>query len=175
MKLVGAKEFLKTVKAGTLCISFWCSSQNQCDNLIQDYNNNIDITQKYKNLIDLEWFLYGDNASSLTFLDDDNEDIKIGNKIYNCLFHYDKNIVGDADPKETLYLVLEDFNDWPLELPVWGADYSLARDELIKIQKWFLKKCGPFTDENSTEKWAWALNKLETDDYYKNDHIVNYK
>ena len=34
MRLLGAKEFLKTVKPGTLCVEFWLDSEEECNPII---------------------------------------------------------------------------------------------------------------------------------------------
>ena len=36
MRLLGAKEFLRTVKPGTLCVEFWLDSEKECLQLIED-------------------------------------------------------------------------------------------------------------------------------------------
>ena len=39
MRLLGAKEFLRTVKPGTLCIQFWMNNEMECFDLIKDYES----------------------------------------------------------------------------------------------------------------------------------------
>lgn len=178
MKLLGAKEFLRTVKPGTLCIEFWLKSESDCLHLIEDYKGGSSIyklLEKYGG----SFYVYGDNSGSLSFLFSSNEeDIEIneidGHK-YDCLFYYDKNIVGDASPWTTLQLVFENEDEWPSE--IYPEDYYhesinkvLCKDDIRRIIKWFLKECGPFRDETSED--AWALKHLEK---YNDDVIINYK
>lgn len=164
MRLVGAKEFLKTVKPGTLCIRYWTSPET-CQEIIKDYENHIDITKKYYG----EVFVFGNNSGSLSFLRTyDKKDID--GISYDCLFYYDLNIVGDARPTETLYIVYDTEDEW-FEVKVEHSKQILNKDDLRRIIKWFLETEGAyFTDETRNE---WALQTLEED--YPNDEIVNYK
>ena len=175
MRLLGAKEFLRTVKPGTLCIQFWMNNETECFNLIKDYESGKSVYNDYG--YGDNFFIFGDNSGSLAFIKNTKR-IMVGDAIYDCLFYYDLNIVGDASPTETLYLVFED-NEWPDKIAVEDSDQFLTKDELKKIRKWFLKKCGPFNDETYSGLdllgFKTALNILETDDYKKDSPIVNYK
>ena len=178
MRLLGAKEFLKTVKPGTLCIEFWKKSEEECLHLIKDYETGSTIYQlleKYGG----EFYIFGDNSGSLSFLYSDNreedDEVEINGFKYDCLFYYDKNIVGDASPTTTLQLVFENEDEWPEK--IYPEDYDhesinkiLNKDDIKRIIKWFLKECGPFTNE--TSEAAWALKSLEKE---KNNVIINYK
>ena len=64
MKLLGAKEFLKTVKSGTLFCEFWMNNEEDCLEIIKDFENGVNILDKYTG----EFLIYGNNAGSLTFL-----------------------------------------------------------------------------------------------------------
>lgn len=172
MRLLGAKEFLKTVKPGTLCVEFWLKNEKECLQLIEDYKNGIDILKKYYG----ELYIFGDNSGSLTFLfnEEDIEIYKINGYKYDCLFYYDKNIVGDANPKTTLQLVYESENEWPEN--IYPCDYYhksinkvLHKDDIKRIIKYFLKN-NTFSDE--TKEDAWALKFLENE---KDNAIINYK
>ena len=176
MKLLGAKEFLKTVKPGMLCVEFWLKSEEECFQLIKDYKNGADIFKDRYG----EFYIFGDNSGSLAFdfdpFDEEHTADVIDGIKYDCLNYYDKNIVGDASPRTTLQLVYENEDEWPEE--IYPEDYShesinkvLHKDDIKRIQKWFLKKCGPFDDE--TVEDAWALNYLETEE--KDNPIINYK
>ena len=175
MRLLGAKEFLKTVKPGTLCIQFWMNDETECFDLIKDYESGKSVYNDYGYGDD--FFIFGDNSGSLAFIKND-EEIKIGNITYDCLFFYDLNIVGDASPAETLYMVFDD-NEWPDKIAVEDSDQFLTKNELKKIKKWFLKKCGPFDDETIGGIGRFgiqtALYNLENNEYYKKSPIVNYK
>lgn len=171
MRLLGAKEFLKTVKSGTLCVQYWTEPET-CQKIIKDYESHIDITKKYYG----EVFVFGDNSGSLTFLRDlsdrDREIVNIDGISYDCLFYYDLNIVGDASPDETLYLVYDTEDEWP-EVKVEQSEQVLNKDDLRRIIKWFLETEGDhFRDEVNDEN-AWALKTLEED--YHNNAIVNYR
>lgn len=171
MKLLGAKEFLKTVKPGTLCVEFWLGSEEECLQLIQDYKNGVDIFKKYCG----EFYIFGDNLGSLAFLADEDDEYSkdiIDGIEYDCLWYYDKNIVGDASPTETLQLVFESEDEWPEKVQIedYRKERLLNKEDIKRITKYFLKE-HKFDDETK----GWALNELETNDYYKDNPIVNYK
>lgn len=170
MKLVGAKEFLKSVKPGTLCVEFWEDNVEQCLQIIKDYNDGKDILKEHVG----EFYIFGDNSFSLGFLlDDDAEQIETEGKKYDGIFIYDKNIVGDAVPQNTLQLVFENESEYPNEILVTGYNWQkfseeiLTKNDIIKIRNWFLKeyKFEPPAD------FVWKrLNNI-----FKDDFIVNYK
>ena len=165
MRLLGAKEFLKTVKPGTLCVEFWEDDEEDCLEIIKEYKNGENIIEKHYG----EFYIFGDNGGSLTFLKKDNsEEIEIGNKKYDCLFYYDKNIVGDASPSTTLQLVFENEDEYPDEIFVENSSEILNKEDIINIKNWFIKNVPhyPISD------WVWeSLN----DNYYKDNIIVNFK
>ena len=168
MKLLGAREFLKTVKPGTLCIEFWEGNEEQCLQIIEDFKKGVNIIDKYYG----EFYLFGDNSFSLTFLvsnyEEPNDIVKINNKEYDCIFVYDKNIVGDASPTTTLQLVFESEDEWPIEIKVQESDEILTKKDIKNIQQWYL--VNDYFEPN--EK---ALNSLDNEPYYKDNEIVNYK
>lgn len=172
MRLLGAKEFLKTVKPGTLCVEFWMSHDRDCLYIIEDFKKGVNLLEKYSG----EFYIFGDNGGSMAFLepyeDDDEETIIDGHK-YSCLFYYDKNIVGDALPWSTLQLVFDSEDEWPEKIPIRQTDGKqfLDKEDIKRIIKYFLEEDGPFKDETSDS--AWALKKLEEEDY-KDDEIINY-
>ena len=172
MRLVGAKEFLETVKPGTLCVEYW-KTREICKEIIQDYENHVDITKKYLG----EVFVFGDNSGSLAFLREyDDKDIGVENIdgiSYDCLFYYDLNIVGDAGPHETLYLVYDTEDEWPSGVKVVNSKQVLDKDDLKRIIKWFLETEGDHFIDEVNDKNAWALKTLE--DYFSFNTIVNYK
>ena len=184
MRLLGAKEFLKTVKPGTLCIEFW-SNKQECHELIRNYEAGKTIDELLEKFYG-EFYMFGDNAGSLAFIESDDivgeyEEYEIEGITYNCLFYYDKNIVGDASPTETLQLVFDNEDEWPNEVRVekstWKEGESrfakpLHKEDLKRIQKWFLED-NNLLDETGPD--AWALKALEENDYYRDDSIVNYK
>ena len=175
MRLLGAKEFLKTVKAGTLCVEFWLDNEKECFDLIKDYKNGINLSEIFKKYGG-EFYIFGDNCGSLAFLfSNDEETIEIDGYKYDCLFYYDKNIVGDANPSTTLQLVYESEDEWPES--IYPSDYYnesinkvLHKDDIKRIIKYFLKN-NTFSDEKRED--AWALNYLEQNE--KDNAIINYK
>lgn len=170
MRLIGPKEFLKTVKPGTLYERFWLDNEKECLDLIKRYEHQE--TLYYYSEIEM----FGDNIASLGFcevdeLESKENPIEINGKTYTCLFYYDANVVGDACPKTTLYLVYDNEDEWPEKIKVEDTkDKYLTKEELITIRDWFLKSN---VFENELE--GWALEALETDNYYKDNFVVNYK
>lgn len=163
MKLIGAKEFLKTIKPGTLCVEFWEDSEEDCLKIIKEYQNDENIIEKHCG----EFYIFGDNGGSLTFLKEDkNKEIEINNKKYDCLFYYDKNIVGDASPSTTLQLMFENEDEYPSEIPVQQSNEHLSKEDILNIRKWFMQNISfmPVTDE---------IEYLEA--HYRDNIIVNFK
>ena len=165
MKLLGAKEFLKPVKSGTLFCEFWMNNEEDCSEIIKDFENGVNILDKYAG----EFLIYGNNTGSLTFLKSKSaKEVLIDNILYNCLFYYDHNIVGDASPGLTLQLVFENEDEWPEQINVDNSDQVLNKQDIKRIRDYFLTTEGPF------KACDWALEALEKD-YYKSNKIVNYK
>ena len=165
MKLLGAKEFLKTVKSGTLFCELWMDNEEDCFKIIKDFENGVNILDKYTG----EFLIYGNNTGSLTFLKSKSaKEVLIDNILYNCLFYYDHNIVGDASPGLTLQLVFENEDEWPEQINVDNSDQVLNKQDIKRIRDYFLATEGPF------KACDWALEALEKD-YYKDNKIVNYK
>ena len=165
MRLIGAKRFLETVKTGTLCVEFWVDTKERCLQIIKDFKNGEDIVKKYNG----EFYIFGDNAGSLSFLKDDySEEDCIDGKIYRCLCYYDKNIYGDARPDTTLQLVFEREDEYPSKICVESYDGSieeLTKEDIIKIKNWFIHEVGFFDN-------GWVLEQLKKE--YKDDFIVNF-
>lgn len=178
MRLIGAMEFLKTVREGTLCIGFWLRGEDDCRKLANDYESGMsvnDITKRYYP----EIFIFGDNSASLAFtprfdyLDDEDTEIIDGHK-YDCLNYYDLNIVGDASPWTTLYLVFDDETEWPerIVLQDYNSDCTnepIPKEGIKAIVKWFLEECGPFRKEFN----ASALESLNEPGY--SNWVTDYK
>lgn len=184
MRLLGAKEFLKIAKPGTLFLEFWLEDEDECLKLIADYKEQLAQGNSPVNYLRAhycnDFYIFGDNHASLSFLYDEtyNDTAVIDGKEYNCLFYVDKNIVGDADPFSTLNLVFDSEDEWPDAVVVERSHFSascefLSKIDIKKIRDYFVTNMGPFVDELSEE--AWALKELETNESYKDDYIVNYK
>lgn len=168
MRLIGAKEFLSTVKAGTFFLQYWTSVAN-CNRLIQLVEQG-DLEGAIKEN-PLELYIFGDNSGSLNIevLDEDwdCDHYEIEGKDYHCLIYTDLNIVGDANPYSTLYLVFDNLED----IPLCALPLGQTKETLTIFRNWFLTKCGPFRDEVNDEE-AWALKTFE--ESYLGDPIVNY-
>lgn len=171
MKLLGAKEFLKTVKPCTLCVEFWESNEEDCLKIIEDFKNGVNIIDKYYG----EFYLFGDNFYSLSFLaraDLQPDDIvTIKGKDYNCIFIYDQNIVGDASPSITLQLVFENEDEWPDVIKVRPGNELLYKQDILNIRDWFLENESFQNAEGEDYEWIWEF--LEK--HYSGNKIVNYK
>lgn len=181
MRLLGAREFLKTVKPGTLFIEFWFDDEQECRELAENFKTGMSVEDILKNQYG-SYHIYGDNGGSLAFIvptfEEDEDLTTIDGHEYNFLFYYDKNIVGDASPATSLNIVFDSPEEWPKRVPVTPSGYEepsrfLYHDDLERIRDWFLANCGPFRDEVN-DKSAWALKALD-DKYYKDNFIVNYK
>ena len=161
MRLVGAKKFLRIAKSGTLYAVFSFSNEEECFNLIEKYNDGEELSERIE--------IFGDNSGSLAFIKND-EKVSIGGKEFDCIFYYDANVVGDASPETTLYLIYEDA-DFPSKIEIEQSNGEfLSKDDVFLIRKWFL--------ENHTFKKEyndWALNELISNDYFKNNKVINYK
>ena len=172
MKLVGAKEFLKKAKSGMFFLQFWTDA-DYCQTIINKYENNKfnEILDDYKiSNASLELYIYGDNSGSLSIdrnydIFDNGDTFNINGKYYHCLCFTDLNIVGDAVPHETLYLLFDNVD----EIFDFVIPDILTREELPIIRDWFLCN-NTFKDEVNDED-AWALKSLEND----TDAIVNYR
>lgn len=173
MRLIGAKEFLKTVKPGTLYSRFWLDTEKECLDLIHRYRANDELYYWR------ETEIFGDNDGSLGFTKPSEFDVEdvhfkthiINGKKYDYLSYYDANVVGDAGPTTTLYLVYDTEDEWPEQVPIDNSDDYVTKSDLISIRDWFLDTAGPFRDET---KDGWALIELETNSYYKDNRIINY-
>ena len=164
MRLLGAKEFLKTVKPGTLCVEFWEDCEEQCLEIIKDFQRGENIIQKYGG----EFYIFGDNYGSLSFADTDyKEEVEINNNRYDCLFYYDKNILGDACPQNTLQLVFENEDEYPNKIQIEYSNKFLTKNDIINIRDWFVKN----HLFRSPDNWVWK--HLDSD--YKDNFIVNFK
>ncbi len=110
-RLVGARKFLNIAKPGTIFIpiDFYCygkANENIAERIVQEFKNNP------KNSYDTRWGLlhiFINNGGSITFYYD----------MINCsedddyIYYYDYNIVGDANPESTLYLIVNSIEDIP--------------------------------------------------------------
>lgn len=169
MRLIGAKEFLNTVKPGTLCVQFWMNNKAECIDIINDYKAGLDIVDLYGD----EYFIYGDNGGSLMFGDCDwevRDVIEIKGKEYTCLEYMDLNIIGDACPYTTLYLVFDNEDEYPEYIEIVYSGQRISKEEIINIRDWF-KTADIFRDEINNPH-EWVVEALEN---LSHDPIVTYK
>lgn len=157
MKLVGAKEFLRLAKPGTVFVEYWMKDEDECFEIIKRFEKGENILE------DGEWLIFGSNACALSYLkDEDNEIVIIDGHKYDYLFAYDHNVIGDASPWTTLYLIFED--DIP-EKTIFGD-----KEDLKRIIKWFIESEGPFAINDFDDPWIKEFFKRN-----KDDKIINYK
>ena len=173
MRLVGAKEFLQTVKHGELFIQFWLPLKD-CIHVVEDFKKGEDIITKYGG----EIALFGSNSHSLSFLQDPevSDKITVDNVTYDCIYIWDLNVVGDANPTSTLYLIFDNEDEWPdkieIDSYVSNDKQYLSKDDIKRIQKWF-------NENDSDEKVhsflnEWALKELYTNELFNDQWVVNY-
>ena len=146
MKLLGAREFIK-MPTGTFYIPYWESTDKRCFNVINTFKKDPTslLDRMYEDL-----HVFGDNGGSMCFSIEEEQD--------DYIFYYDANVVGDANPGKTLYLVIDE-----CELPshVTIGDYvgnkaKLSKDDLIRIRDKFVKIASDSYNNND-----WAIKELD--------------
>jgi hypothetical protein len=144
MKLLGAREFIK-MPAGTFYIEYWENTIEKClqiiDKFIKDSNTFLDIKPD-------ELHVFGDNSGSMMFSGDKEEDY---------MFYYDANVVGDAGPSTTLYLVIDE-SELPSEISIHDGEdniVKLSKYELIRIKNLFINEV------HNEYKDIWAFEELD--------------
>lgn len=143
-ELMGARKFIDMPK-GTIFQEIWENDEDSLYGFIEKFKNN-DL-QVYWD----EVYIYWNNSCSADmdeglFRKDDDGDV---------LFT-DINVVGDANPPSTLYLV---FNE------------EIVPDYILNVRDEILKDCDSI-DNIKDKHNEWARNFLEEN--YKNDDIVNF-
>jgi len=125
MYLLGAREFIK-MPAGTFYEPYWKNTKEECLQIINKFK------EEPKTFLDItDLHVFGDNFGSMSFT---------GNKEDDYIFYYDANVVGDANPSTTLYLVLDE-NELPDIILINDDEYNiiqLTKDEIIKIKNNFI-------------------------------------
>lgn len=159
--LTGAKRFIDMPK-GTMYFNYW-SSKESCANIITIFDSNpIELLSDFGNME-----IYGDNSGSMIFYNDESD-------IDSPISYTDINIVGDANPMETLYLIFEkDLLAATIRIDGEYNSIILTKEEVLKYRDKFLKN---FTEMDNTKDKTndWARDKLYNDKDYKDDCIVNY-
>lgn len=138
MRLVGPKKMIY-MPAGTIFIEYWMSNQKELKKVVDSFiNNSIDIDDWH------DIYVYKNNSCSWCYPSDENIDE------YTLI---DINIVGDADPENTVYLIIEDTNliPQPIRGKVLKWQKILSKENKPKeLDKWVLdrlnKYCGEYLD-----------------------------
>lgn len=160
LTLMGARHFIDMPK-GTIYLSFWKDTEEELLNVIDDFKNNkLKICWE-----DVE--IYGDNSGSMAFMHDEED----------YIFYYDANVVGDASPNNTLYLIIpEDFV--PNTIPIRDKDgnqFNISKQDFFKTKNKFLDNFKDLPIDNKLDKENdWARQILEKDERYKNNYFVNF-
>lgn len=145
MKLLGAREFIK-MPVGTFYIPYWENTTSECFKIIERFKENALnlLSARY-----LDLHIFGDNDGSMSFSVEEKED--------NYIFYYDANVVGDACPATTLYLVIDE-SELPNEFIIDECGYDrvkLLKNELIEIKNLFISKIfEPYSND-------WAIKELD--------------
>lgn len=170
--LMGARKFLDMPK-GTIYHQFWMDNSKECLKLIEEFNKN---PKEYFSNLGLILHIYGNNRGSMALrgpVDDDSYEPIETDSIEDYLFYYDANVVGDASPNDTLYLVIEE----SLLPDIIEFEYgSVTKDEFLQLRNIFLefddfKEHGIDNIEDPANEWA--RDELYNDDYYKNNPLLD--
>ncbi len=157
IRLIGSRKFIG-LPVGTLYKEFWFNNQVECEKMIDEFIKN---PSKFLDTEDL--MIYQDNGASLV-LEDPYCDDDI------CLV--DINVVGDADPSNTLRIVF-DLDSLPEIIKIGenneGVDMNFTKrqiKEFISIMK--------ENDESNTVSYKtnlkWAM--CELDKLYENGNRI---
>lgn len=130
-RLVGARKFLEIAKPGTLFIPLeFCghnperNSQELADAVEKFVNNPL-------SAYDANWgnlHIFVDNCGSATFryfpfsCDEDDD----------YIYYYDYNVVGDASPECTLYLIVDSIEDIPAHISFFCFGDEISKAEFDK-------------------------------------------
>jgi hypothetical protein len=136
MKLLGGKEFIKS-EPGTFYIEFWEHSEKDCLKIIEVFKRNPKELLTKENLMELR--VFGDNGGSMNFQSEEG-----GEEDEDFIYYWDANVIGDASPTTTLYLVLEE-DELPEEITIekmhvdgYNIGYEkLSKKRIIRIRNIF--------------------------------------
>jgi hypothetical protein len=149
MQLLGAREFIK-MPAGTFYVQYWENTMEECLQIIDKFKKDSKI------FLDIQpdtLHVFGDNSRSMMFYGDKEEDY---------MFYYDANVVGDATPESTLYLVIDE-NELPNEISIYDNEdntVKISKEDVIKIKNKFVNE----VHNEYKDTWAFEeLNKLSRD------------
>ncbi|MGE4484591.1 MAG: hypothetical protein AB7C97_05695 [Oscillospiraceae bacterium] len=140
MKLLGAREFIK-MPPGALYFRFWENTKEDCMKIIEVFSED---PKSLLNLPHDDLEVFGDNFGSMSF-DGDKED--------DYIFYYDANVVGDACPATTLYLIIDE-SELPNTISIHDSGYNiiqLTKEEIVRIKNKFVNEV---FHKNIDDKWA---------------------
>lgn len=160
LTLMGARHFIDMPK-GTIYLRLWENNEKELLNIIENFKND---------KLEIRWEnveIYGDNYGSMAFMHDEED----------YIFYYDANVVGDASPKTTLYLIIPE-NFVPDTIPIrdkYGNQFNISKQDFFKTKNKFLDNFKDLPIDNKLDKENdWARQKLEEDDYYKDNYFCNF-
>lgn len=135
-RLVGARKFLEIAKPGTLFIplefgeyDFEENGQELADAIEKFINNPV-------SAYDANWgnlHIFVNNFGSITFryfpfnCDEDGD----------YIYYYDYNVVGDASPEYTLYLIVDSIEDIPSHINFFYNGDRISKAEFDKDFVWY--------------------------------------
>jgi len=143
MQLLGAREFIK-MSSGTFYIPYWQNTIEECFQIIDKFKKD---SKSFLDIEHDELHVFGDNGGSMTFSGDKEEDY---------IFYYDANVVGDANPSTTLYLVINE-NELPDEILIKDDENNIVKilkDDIVRIKNIFVNMCNKDED-------IWAIDELD--------------
>lgn len=163
-RLVGAERFLKLAKPGTLFIPVevrtWGKERKESEITL--------ITTQFKKdpqlLYDKNWsnlHVFVDNEGSVTFF----YSIEFCTEEDDYVYYYDYNVVGDADPEYTLYLIVDSIEDIPDHIDFYCHSDRISkesfdrdvvlRDNETRLYSHYLR----LTREEIKERYNVVLNR----------------
>lgn len=127
-RLVGARKFLEIAKPGTLFIplefgeyNFEENGQELADAIEKFINNPV-------SAYDANWgnlHIFVNNFGSVTF----NYTPFIYGEDNDYIYYYDYNVVGDASPEHTLYLIVDSIEDIPTHISFFCRGDEIGKAE----------------------------------------------
>lgn len=127
-RLVGARKFLEIAKPGTLFIplefgeyNFEENGQELADAIEKFINNPV-------SAYDANWgnlHIFVNNFGSVTF----NYTPFIYGEDDDYIYYYDYNVVGDASPEHTLYLIVDSIEDIPAHISFFCRGDKIGKAE----------------------------------------------
>ena len=135
-RLVGARKFLEIAKPGTLFIPLEFGEYD----FEEDGQELVDAIEKFINnpvsAYDANWgnlHIFVNNFGSVTF--------KYIPLIYDeggdYIYYYDYNVVGDASPEHTLYLIVDSIEDIPSHINFFCCGDRISKAEFDKDFVWY--------------------------------------